>query len=89
MAVSDLMMVSLPEARVLERATAMTGCQERGCTAPAVAMCAYVDGRVTGTSARSEKQATAAAMPARWPHWAARRRIPERCPQSTTGARPS
>ena len=45
MAVSDLMMVSLPEARVLERATAMTGCQERGCTAPAVAMCAYVDGR--------------------------------------------
>jgi hypothetical protein len=45
MAVSNLTMVSLMEARVPERAMATTGCRERGCTAPALAKCAYVDGR--------------------------------------------
>jgi hypothetical protein len=45
MAVSNLTMVSLMEARVPERATVTAGCRERGCTAPTSAKCAYVDGR--------------------------------------------
>jgi len=45
MAVSNLTMVSLMEARIPERATITAGCRERGCTAPASAKCAYVDGR--------------------------------------------
>jgi hypothetical protein len=45
MAVSNLTMVSVMEARSAERATATGGCRERGCTAPASAKCAYVDGR--------------------------------------------
>ena len=45
MAVSNLTMVSLMEARIPERATVTAGCRERGCTAPASARCAYIDGR--------------------------------------------
>jgi hypothetical protein len=44
MAVSNLTMVSVMEARFAERAAATAGCQERGCTAPSSAKCAYVDG---------------------------------------------
>ena len=45
MAVSNLTMMSLMEARVPERAAVTAACRERGCTAPASVKCAYVDGR--------------------------------------------
>ncbi len=45
MAVSNLTMVSVMDARFAERSMATAGCRERGCTAPASAKCAYVDGR--------------------------------------------
>jgi hypothetical protein len=43
MSISDLTTVSLLEARAPERAMAVADCRERGCTAPALAKCAYVD----------------------------------------------
>jgi hypothetical protein len=44
MSVSDLTRVFVLEAGVPERAMAVAGCRERGCTTPALAKCAYVDG---------------------------------------------
>ena len=44
MSVSDLTRVFVLEAGVPERAMAVAGCRERGCTTPALAKCAYIDG---------------------------------------------